>query len=340
MMERESTLRVLFVIPGEAQGSSMIFARRQAVELSAHNVVVECFHLRSRTSFRLLWSEWRRFHKAKGAFAPHVVHAHFGTITALFAVLAAYPIPSVVTYRGSDLNSVPSARGPRAILGRIFSQLAALRASRIVCVSRALRERLWWRRNLVTILPSGVNTDVFFPMAQAEARAELGWNPEELVVLFNAGHDAHNKRLDLAKQSMERVAARLEVVMGNVPPERMPLFLNAADCLLVTSDAEGSPSIVQEAIATNLPVVSVDVGDVAERLEGVSGTYIVSRDPASLAIALNTVLKKRTRSDSRTRVHEISADSIADQLTHLYRQVVLATSPSEAAWNTTPSSQR
>ena len=65
-------------------------------------------------------------------------------------------------------------------------------------------------------------------------------------------------------------SVRLEVLDGNVAPARVPALMNAADCLLVTSDAEGSPTVVQEALATNLPVVSVDVGDIAERLEGVA----------------------------------------------------------------------
>ena len=58
--------------------------------------------------------------------------------------------------------------------------------------------------------------------------------------------------------------------MAACEPARVPDLMNAADCLLVTSDAEGSPTMVQEALATNLPVVSVDVGDIAERLEGVA----------------------------------------------------------------------
>src|SRR6202043_1833877 len=124
---------------------------------------IEVFDLRSRTSLRVLVQEFRRFRQVVRAFRPQLIHAHYGTITAIFGALAAGRIPLVITYRGSDLNRLPSARGLRPAVGRLLSQMAALRAARIVCVSRQLKYRLWWRRSRVTVLPSGVDRDVFRP---------------------------------------------------------------------------------------------------------------------------------------------------------------------------------
>jgi hypothetical protein len=189
-----------------------------------------------------------------------------------------------------------------------------------------------------------VDTELFQPMPRAEARKRLGWDLGTPVVLFNAGHDAGNKRLDLADAAvtLTRRAVpelRMEVTAGGVPPDQMPLLLNAVDCLLVTSDAEGSPSVVQEAIATNLPVVSVDVGDVAERLQGITCTRVVGREPEALAAALRHILKACERSNGRSRVREICSSHIADELTHLYREVAAKVSPQKVAqWNTTHSS--
>lgn len=316
-----SALRVLFVIPGEPEGNSMIFARRQARALSAAGVGVECFYLASRTAPLKLWREWRRLRAAIAGMRPDLVHAHFGTVTALVTVLAAGRTPVVITYRGSDLNRLP---GLRAWLGRCFSQLAALKAARIVCVSARLRERMWWRRRIATVLPSGVDLAEFYPRPRAEARAALGWPPQDRVVLFNAGRGAALKRLDLALAAFERARAalpglRLEILRGDTPPERMPLVMNAADCLLLTSDAEGSPTVVQEALASNLPVVSVDVGDVAERLEGMEGTRVAARDPDALARMLVELLSEPRRAQTRERARELSAERIARELAGLYR---------------------
>jgi glycosyltransferase involved in cell wall biosynthesis len=305
----------------------MVFARRQAATLVEQGFRVEVFDLQSRTSPRVLFEEFRRFRRAVRAFRPQVIHAHYGTVTAIFAALGAGFIPLVITYRGSDLNRVPSARGLRPAAGRLLSQIAALRASRIVCVSRQLKSLLWWRHARVIILPSGVDPEVFRPAPRKTLRDELGWREEERVVLFNAGHDSRNKRLDLAELAVKETrqwvsSVRLEVLDGSVEPARVPAMMNAANCLLVTSDAEGSPTIVQEALATNLPVVSVDVGDIAERLEGVTCSCVAQRDPQALGRALAEVLNPPQRSDGRRKTEEFSSTRIVRELARLYHELL------------------
>ena len=122
-------------------------------------------------------------------------------------------------------------------------------------------------------------------------------------------------------------SVRLEVLDGSVEPARVPTLMNAANCLLVTSDAEGSPTVVQEALATNLPVVSVDVGDIAERLEGVACSRVARRDPQALGRALAEVLNPPRRSDGRASVGEFSAARIARELGRLYREVAAERGP-------------
>lgn len=322
-----AALRILFLIPGMAAGHSMVFARRQAATLVEQGFRVESFDLRSRTSLRAVCQEFRRFRRVIQTFRPQIIHAHYGTVTAMFAALGAGRVPLVITYRGSDLNRLPTARGIRPAAGRLLSQIAALKAARIVCVSRQLKDLLWWRRARVTILPSGVDPEIFRPAARKTVRVELGWREEERVVLFNAGRDPRNKRLDLAEKAVQEAqrwspAIRLEALDGAVAPARVPALMNAADCLLVTSDTEGSPTIVQEALATNLPVVSVDVGDIAERLKGVACSRLAERTPQALGRALAEVLNPPRRSDGRKRTDEFSSTRIARELGRLYQEVL------------------
>ncbi len=325
----------------------MVFARRQAETLREQEAMpVECFYLRSRTSPGTLWQEARRFRQTLQRLRPDVVHAHFGTVTAMFSVLLSGHVPVMITFRGSDLNVVPRSNGLRARMGRVLSQMAALRAERIVCVSHGLRDRLWWRRRRVTILPSGVDTEIFAPIDRREARQTLGWPEESKVVLFNAGHDPLNKRLDLARTAVEALgqqagAVHLEILTGSLEPARVPLLMNAADCLLVTSDAEGSPTVVQEALATNLPVVSVAVGDVAERLRDIWPSAVTKRDPRYLASALTTVLNAGQRSNGRSRAGEFCAGRIAAELARLYQEIARGTGHrTRHSWNITRFSLR
>ena len=303
----------------------MIFARRQAGSLLSLGVEVESFFLRSRTSPWALVKELVRFRRELARFKPAAVHAHFGTVTALFASIACGGTPLIITYRGTDLNPAPNG-GLRGAIGRIFSQFAALGALRIVCVSRQLHTRLWWRRDLAIVIPSGVDTAQFHPFDRNEARRRLGWPPDERVVLFNAGHDARNKRLDLAEAACGQARLvltdlRLEVLHGDTDPELIPVLMNASDCLLVASDSEGSPTVVQEALACGLPIVSVPVGDIAERLRDVNPSWVVPQEERALAHAMVELTRQPLRSNGRTRIGEISLETIAGQLKSLYESV-------------------
>jgi teichuronic acid biosynthesis glycosyltransferase TuaC len=318
--------RVLAVIPGTAEGTLFIFSKRQVFSLQQLGVPVEPFFLRSRQSPIILFKEWRRFRKKIHEFKPDLVHAHYGTMTAFFCGLATRA-PLVVTYRGSDLNPTPGISLSRSVAGKLLSQIAALRASRIICVSEQLKQRLRWRKSRAIVLASGINMEEFKPRAQSEARRELGWGSDERVVLFNAGRDPKNKRLDLAQVCITKATQvcgniRFVVLDGGAKPAAIPTLMNASDCLLVTSNWEGSPNIVKEAMACNLPVVSVDVGDVKERLAGVRPSKIVNRDIDELGNAIAEILLARERSNGRQAVQSFGIDQIGQRLILEFQFVV------------------
>jgi len=322
-------MRILFIVPGDPSdqpGTNMIFVRRQADSLQKEGLEVDSFYLRSRTSPWVLASEFRRLKAEMKRIDPAVVHAHYGTMTALFAALGAGRRPLVITYRGSDLNGSLRVSRVRSALGRWMSQAAALRASRIVCVSRGLQQGLWWRRDRVTVLPRGVDADVFRPEPRSAARARLGWPDGDRVVLFNAGRDPRTKRLDLAFEAVALAretlpGLRLEILCGQTGPDQVPTWMNASDCLLVTSELEGSPTVVQEALACGLPVVSVEVGDIAERLEQVTHTRLVERDARAIAAALVELIREPLRTNGPESARALSLGRIAARLRDLYAEV-------------------
>jgi glycosyltransferase involved in cell wall biosynthesis len=298
-------LRVITVIPGEPDGNGMIFAKRQVDSLELAGVDIQRFFLASRTSPRMLWAEASRFRKLVGDFQPDLVHAQYGTVTAMFCALSCR-CPLVITYRGSDLNHSPSNGLLLSGSQILLSQLAALRARKIICVSRALGEKLVFGRSKVAVVPNGVNLELFAPIDRRQARQELGWAPDKQIVLFNAGRHPKVKRLDRAEAVFREAAQHLDnlefnVMRGDIPGDRIPLYLNAADCLLVTSEHEGSPNIVKEAMACRLPIVSVDVGDVRERLEGVEPGFVGHWNAQSLGCEVVRCLAATGRSTGRAK---------------------------------------
>jgi len=325
--------RVLHVIPGPAGGGSMVFARRQVASLERAGVAVQTFYLTSRTDPRTIAREGLSIHDVARRFQAQLIHAHYGTVTALLCACIA-PVPLVITFRGDDLNLTDPGSG-RAALARVLSQGAALRAARIICVSARLKQHLWWRAARVTVIPSGVDLTLFRPRPREAARRELGWSYEDPVIVFNVGNDPRTKRLDLARAAFARARAacrnlRLHLIDGNEPPARIPLFLNAADCLLVTSDHEGSPNIVKEALACDLPVVSVDVGDVAERLAGVTPSRVVNRDADALAAALLEIVALGRRCNGAAAVRDLSEENIAQRVLAVYREAIGSRPPCAA----------
>ena len=100
----------------------------------------------------------------------------------------------------------------------------------------------------------------------------------------------------------------------------------AANCLLMTSKTEGSPQVIKEAMACGCPIVSVDVGDVAERTSGVEGCYVVpSRDPKDIAQAILQAIAYEGKTNGRERIIEmgLSNEQIAEQLLRIYKQLLV-----------------
>jgi len=163
-------------------------------------------------------------------------------------------------------------------------------------------------------------------MPRDEARRCLNWE-DEPVVLFYGGRHPKVKRLDLAQAAMEvalvRVPkARFVNMDGNMDPALIPVHMAAADCFLMTSDYEGSPTIVQEAKACDLPVVSVPVGDVEQQLREVAESAIVPRDPAMIGASLASILERKVRSDGSSHLAGASLDSVGRRTLELYERVL------------------
>lgn len=299
-------IRIIMVIPGKEEGNSMIFSKDQAKYLMNEGIIVQTFFIKSCTNPFILFKEFIRFISKIKYFQPDIIHADYGTMTSFFSALGSLinRIPLVILFRGSDLNNTAKTDGFfRDLFGRILSQISALKASKIICVSKKLSNRLWWKKHDVEIIFMGVDLESIYLIDKEKARSIIGWNNNAKIVLFNA-NNPKIKRLDLALASIE-VAKKynpsilLEIVKGDVPHEKMVFYLNAADCLLVTSDYEGSPQLVKEAMVCNLPIVSVDVGDVSDRLKDVFPSKIVQRDPEKLGIAIFEILELNCRSNSR-----------------------------------------
>lgn len=319
------SLRILAVIPGEEQGASFIFAKRQVESIKAKGINIHAFYLASRTHPVHVLNEIRRFRKIISEFKPQVIHSHYGTVSSFIPAYFS-SVPLIITLQGSDINHTPADGFFRDFFGRLLTQFACLKARKIICVSKRLKEKIWNKKNALT-LANGINLDHFDLLKKDEARKILDWDMNELIVLFNANNPII-KRLDIALGAIQIVkkifpSARLEILKGGIDPQKIPVYLNAADCLLICSDNEGSPLIVKEALACNLPVCGTDVGDVFERIEETEPVAMVKQNANEIANGIIELLVKKERSNGRAVLIKQQLDDkmVADKIIELYKSV-------------------
>jgi glycosyltransferase involved in cell wall biosynthesis len=238
-------------------------------------------------------------------------------------------MPLVVTLRGSDVfGIVGSASGRYTFSGKVLTRISkwvVARADAVVLVSEQMRPFVP-RGRMIRVIPSGLDLDLFRPIPQFEARHRLGWPQEDRVVLFAGKPSMPRKRCNLARHAVEMVNRQLPtrlVTAWGVPHQDMPVYMNACDVLVLTSIHEGSPNVVKEALACNVPVVTVNVGDVAERLAGIEGCHVCADDrPETIAACLEQVLRNPQRIQGRETVCHLDERILTQQIIGVYQSVV------------------
>jgi glycosyltransferase involved in cell wall biosynthesis len=117
-------------------------------------------------------------------------------------------------------------------------------------------------------------------------------------------------------------------LLENIAPDQVPIYLNAADVVLLTSRWEGSSNVTKEAMACNTPVVSTDVGDARELFDGLDGYYITQQTSESVAQQLTEAIqfaKENDQTQGRKRILGLGLDeeTIAKRLITVYQKLLV-----------------
>ncbi|MBV9603537.1 MAG: glycosyltransferase [Solirubrobacterales bacterium] len=242
-----------------------------------------------------------------------VVHAHFG-LTA-WPALAARAAAHAVTLHGTDLvhprsRAITLAALPfQALVATVSEPLAAQLPRRVV-------------RGQTAILPTGVDTRRFKPTPRAEARAAVNLEPTGRYLLFPADPKRPEKRHDRALALAADTQAEL-LTLGSTAPEQVPLYVNAANAVLVPSERESFGLAVLEALACDVPVLATPVGIAPTALEHVPGTLCAPFDAPTWRAALKPHLGSADppRIDGRARAEPYSTDRMAARVLAAWRSL-------------------
>lgn len=268
-----------------------------------------------------------RIRRAIRAFRPHVVHCHYGYTPLAVAGLG---VPYVVTLCGDDLNGESNGQDGITLKSRAgieVTQALSAAARYVIVQSEEMRRRLRPRaQSRAEVLPNGVDTDAFVPGSRREARAYLGLPHDILLLGFVNSIRQPTKRLDIAtavRDELNRRGVPTELLVAeSVAAAEMPWYYRASDCLLMTSDREGAPNCVKEALACGTPVVGVPVGDLPELITDPAMGRVVPRDPGLLADAVQAIMPMPDvrRSLLPGKFH---ASAVAARLIDIYRDVAV-----------------
>jgi glycosyltransferase involved in cell wall biosynthesis len=245
-----------------------------------------------------------------------LVHAHYGLAGWVARLAGAKPL--VVTFHGTDVR--------HHLVGHLSRRLA-WRLDLVAGVSRALFEAEDGRPGLPAVpgsavLPCGPDLDRFEPIPRERARRELGLDPGGRYLFFPANPARPEKRHDRAAEVAVACGADL-LTGGSIEPEQMPLWLNAANAVLVTSDYEGFGMAAVEALACEVPVLSTDVGVAPYTLGGIDGCLCAPFDAeAWAAVAHRHLEAPDPRVAGAARAATLSAAAMAERVIEAYRAVI------------------
>ena len=291
-------------------------------------------YLRAIQALRAKIREWK----------PDVVHAHYG-LSCLAANLATRRVPVVSTYHGSDINLAKV---------RPLSKIAMRLSAWNIFVSKrnmALVGAVEGKKS--SLIPCGINLPQPWSELQKQKVDQLTLNQRveglqgngKKHVLFAGAFDNAVKDSELAKQAvallndeMSRASALNEplalndvqlIELKGYTREEVYALMYTCDALLMTSKTEGSPQVIKEAMACGCPIVSVDVGDVAERVANLDGCYIVPIDDRLLMInKLAEALKKAIAFEGNTKGRErivadgLTNEQVAKRIVKIYESLI------------------
>jgi D-inositol-3-phosphate glycosyltransferase len=187
-------------------------------------------------------------------------------------------------------------------------RLVAHEVDRVICASQGEKEMIVSLYGVpsqrITVVPCGVDTDVFRPLDRASIRRNLGVAANEQVVLF-VGRIEPLKGIDVLLRAVSHLDGRFRVlVIGGdgkdvarkselaalaaelriaakvtfldaVPHDDLPLYYNAADICVVPSYYESFGLVAVEAMACGVPVIASRVGGLKETVQDGQTGYLI-----------------------------------------------------------------
>lgn len=304
-------MKILFVSSGNKKFEDSPIVRKQGESIKKAGADIEFYLIIDKglagyikNIFRL-----RRFLKTN---YYNLIHAHY-SLSGMVASLASR-LPVVVSLMGSDVQS-------RGIMAIVMSYFCRRKWKAVIVKSESMKKQEYLKESFV--IPNGVDFNVFQFIDRRIAREKVGFDSKKHII-FVGNPGRKEKNFQLAEQAfalLNNPDVELNVVSG-VNYELLPYYYSAADVLLLTSLWEGSPNVVKEAMACNLPIVSTNVGDVKKIIGETRGCFVTSFGLKDVANKLKIALEFGIRTNGREKIKHLDNKIIAKKIISIYEKVI------------------
>ena len=317
-------MRVLFVCSGRQGGANPII-KNQSESLRRVGVELEYYIIHG-GGIKGYLKNIKPLRKQIKEGHYDVVHAHYA-FSAYLVNMATIGlcVPIVVSLMGSDIWT--HSWYP------LLVRMVANKWNAIIVKSVEMKYRVGIAR--ANVVPNGVNMNVFNEQSKLDCQERLKWSNVKQHVLFPANPAVARKNWPLAENAVtllnqsSKYAIDLHPMVG-VKNEDTPILYNAADVVVLPSFYEGSANAVKEAMACNAPIVTTDMGDCRERIEGVKGCYVANTfEVEEFADLLGKALMYGDKSNGRDRLllDGLADWQIAERLINIYKESMRGVKP-------------
>jgi teichuronic acid biosynthesis glycosyltransferase TuaC len=295
-----------------------IFVKEQIDSLAQTNVLSEVFFVNGKERGKLEYvRSIVRLNKLLSKNNFDIIHCHhaFSAIVFLFSGFSG-KIPSVVSFQNDPSDE------------SLFNLFNIIKHFSTTWIFK--NRSIFADNKRGHYLPNGVNIDFFRPIDKREACLKIGVNPDKKYILFvSSNYVRKQKRYDKFQHIVSELkkwdGSIEELTLINTQRHLVPYYFNAAALHLLTSDFEGSPNSVKEALSCNIPVVATQVGNVKELLEEVNGSYCTNSFSETELIALcKKSLTEVFVPNSRNKLIEKGYDinNVAIELRKIYLKII------------------
>ena len=305
------------------------FIKAQIDSLVSIGINVKTLNLHGDKSFLNYFFSAKKVRSIVNEKKIQIIHSHY-SYCGITALLAKTKVPIVLSLMGSDLLGNPNSKGNLTIRGRFdkaLTKYVSQKVDRIIVKSPEMKNKLNVKK-LIDVVPNGVDFSLFNPNTKVQNVDKFGIKENEFVALFLGDPKLDRKNYSLAKKGFDEFVNKFQIKDAKIlnpfgiSHGQVSQLMNASNVLLLTSFWEGSPNVIKEAMACDLPIISVDVGDVKEVIGKTFNCFLVDYSAEEIAEKLKVIYDNKLRSNGRENINHLSDRNIAEKLFEIYSEIL------------------